>query len=317
MSSTDFPIQIHQNNLLIASQLVTGSVFCDWALARVCNYKKNVLVIFVGPVGEGKSYSALKCAETIMKAQGKTFDVKKNVFFNTAEFVDNLKEEKFQPGDCIVLEEVGVEHSNRNWYDKTQQLFNHILQTFRNKNLCVFMTTPDYSFIDSQARKLTQGVFEIKSRTKKYVKGSFKLLMPNPMHGTKPWFSFLRFRQSYNSRVHWAKITSERIGKPSVKLRNAYEKAAQKYKNSVIGRMKDNLEGRESQKIEAEVKKKTKEELFKYAILISDETKVPLSKVAETMDLNVSTVYEYRRKLSAVRKKKELDSQSKEILAVL
>jgi len=217
----------------------TGSVFCDWVLNRVTTKKKNCILLLVGEPGTGKSYGALKFGEQIMQAQGRKFDVDKHVFFSIGNFVQKLKNENFEKGDVIVLEEVGVEHSNRKWYDKAQILFNFILQTFRNKNLVILMTTPDYSFIDSQARKLTQGVVHFVERKPKFTIVQFKKRVNDPVSG-KFFEKYLRYKKK--KWLKSRKLEYFHVKKPSTESIRKYEKNSVEYKNEIISRAQEEIE---------------------------------------------------------------------------
>lgn len=123
---------------------------------RTHNYKKNYIQVITGAAGEGKSYTALKMAEEL----DPNFNIDK-VCFTASQFlnaVDTIK----RNGEVLIMDEIGVALSSRKWQSLSNVLTNEIIQTFRYKRIISFFVVPDFSFVDSQARKLVQAFSEVK-----------------------------------------------------------------------------------------------------------------------------------------------------------
>ena len=152
---------MNQDNMLlgsvISSQEKRGTLikplFCQVIKNRAIVLNRNALVLIVGEPGTGKSYAALRMAEVIDPKFG--ID---RVAFTTEEFLTILREgidqKKFEKGSAILYDEVGISHSNRNFYDSVNKALNFVFQGFRRENLIVFMTVPKMAFVDIQVRNL-------------------------------------------------------------------------------------------------------------------------------------------------------------------
>lgn len=134
---------------------------------RIWHDNKNVLSIFVGTTGSGKSYSALRAAEIL----DHTFNIDR-VCFSTIEFLtllrNGIKDNSLKKGMVIMYDELGIGHSNRNFQDGVNKCLNFIMQGFRKENLIVFMTVPKFSFIDKQVRELAHYVVKPEKINKKF-----------------------------------------------------------------------------------------------------------------------------------------------------
>lgn len=126
--------------------------FVDFAKQRIKD-NKNLLAIFLGGTGSGKTYASLRYAELI----DKKFSVDR-VVFTTEEFM-NVLNSGLKSGSVVVYDEIGVGHNARQWHSMANQMFNYILQTFRHRNIIVLFSTPDLSFLDKAARKLIHLTF--------------------------------------------------------------------------------------------------------------------------------------------------------------
>jgi hypothetical protein len=181
---------------------------------RLYQYNKNWLAIICGETGSGKSYSALKIAETA----DPTFSAER-VVFSAPQFI-RLLGKKLKKGNIVVFDEAGVGMPAREWYSISNKTLGYILQTFRHQNLGVIFTTPDFSFMDVQARKLFHSYFETTTidRNKKCVVLKWMNLSVSPRYG-KIYFIYPTVQQNY-TRVKLKKIN---VYYPSPELVRSYE----------------------------------------------------------------------------------------------
>jgi hypothetical protein len=119
-------------------------------------YNKNHVQVVTGDSGTGKSWSILKMGEEL----DPTFNVDK-ITFTPKEFlqaIDNVK----KSGEVVALDETGIALSARKWQSLSNMLLNEVIQTFRYQHIICFFIAPDFSYIDSQARKLVNVFSEVK-----------------------------------------------------------------------------------------------------------------------------------------------------------
>src|SRR3989344_5296525 len=189
---------------------------------RIEKRNKNFVMLFVGAIGSGKSYSALRLAEML----DSSFDINR-VCFKAKDFMNTINTlvERSEKGEVIkgyvvMWDEFGVEHNAREFMTISNRVINYFFQTSRHLNLIVIMTVPLLSFIDSSTRKLSHGVAEmqgINSRDKTATV-KVKMLQTNVMTG-KEYPKYLRYRKKSKTFV------SKRLNfhLPSPEIRGAYE----------------------------------------------------------------------------------------------
>jgi len=188
---------------------------------RIKRKNKNWLAIVCGETGSGKSFSALRLGEMI----DPEFSID-NVVFRIEDFMRLLNSKKLKKGSVIIFDEAGVGIPAREWYTISNKAINYVLQTFRHKNLGVIFTTPDFSYIDAQTRKLFHNYIETVSIDfkKEYVKVKFFQIQFNPRYGKVYWHYSIT---KVNGRVKTIHKTN--IKKPSKELIQAYEKKKKQF----------------------------------------------------------------------------------------
>jgi len=125
-----------------------------------CNEENQHFIgAVVGPEGSGKSYTALKIAESV----DPSFSANR-VMFDPASFLAKLQEWKDSGqtrGKAVVSDEAGVGIGVRTWYDEDQIKFNQVLQVIRDENMAILFTLPRLSELDSQTRGRLRGFMEM------------------------------------------------------------------------------------------------------------------------------------------------------------
>ena len=126
----------------------------DYALRRI-RMNQNYIILIVGGVGTGKSYSGIKLAEDI----DPYFNVDR-IIFHPKDFI-TLLDSSLPKGSVIMWEEVGVSLSSRDWYKEQNKIISSLFETFRRHNLILIMTVPFVKFIDSRIRSMIHGFAEM------------------------------------------------------------------------------------------------------------------------------------------------------------
>jgi len=146
---------------LVTSERNIG-YFPSYIIQRVSR-NENFICCISGGTGSGKSYSALRLAESL----DPNFDIR-NVCFTPKEFVD-LIDGRLKPlkaGANIIWDEMQVSMSNLDYQSLQAKLINYVLQTFRYQNFVLWVTTPHFSFLNASVRKLFHGRMETLSINK-------------------------------------------------------------------------------------------------------------------------------------------------------
>lgn len=132
-----------------------ASLYVTRVKDRLLYKNRNWLAAIVGDTGSGKTYAAISLALSI-SGRGHV-----HITFTPKEFLELLNTGKLSKGDTVICDEFGVSMNSRDWYTVQNKLLSAVLQTFRYLNIAVIFTTPDSSYIDSQAKKLFHALFEM------------------------------------------------------------------------------------------------------------------------------------------------------------
>lgn len=203
---------------------------------RLLKHNQNFLCIFCGPTGSGKSYSALRFAEEL----DPNFNVN-NVVFTAQEFMDLLNEpERLPSGSVVMWDEAGVHMGAREFSTLFNRLLMKILQTFRHRNICCIFTTPSFSFVDAQARRLLHGYAETVSidRHTNEVITKFMFLQSSPRYADKVYFHYPLVS---DETTKYSKITRIRFKKANKELLKAYEAKRELFTRKLNKQVQDQI----------------------------------------------------------------------------
>ena len=190
---------------------------------------RNWCTLCVGRVGTGKSYSAMRFAETL----DPNFNVDR-VVFKIEDLIEMVHNEKVPPGSVIVFDEGGIAISNRNSYmNKFNKAMAMLLQTWRHRNIILFVTVPDITFVDAGIRKLFDASMESTKviRSRKVVQIKWKFTQLNNQSG-KLYYK--------NARLNNRHLMVE-VKKPSIKLIHAYEKKKTEFTTELYENLQTDL----------------------------------------------------------------------------
>ncbi len=255
---------------------------------RIFKKNKNFFMIVVGATGSGKSYSALRLAELL----DNTFNIDR-CSFKAKDFMQQINSlvnsDKEIKGKVVMWDELGVEHSAREFMTVSNRVINYFFQTSRNLNLIVIMTVPLLSFIDSNTRKLAHCIAEtqgINQRTKQ-VTLKIKMLQTNVMTG-KEYPKYLRYKKKNKLYV----IKKIKVGMPSKEIREPYEVKKLEFNKELNSKIMNKLD-----RVEQSDMKRTKpltEYQEKFVELLS---KYDINKTCRLLRISKGTAYTYKRRL--------------------
>lgn len=263
-------------------------VLIQYIKNRVQNQNKNFVVLFVGPTGSGKSYSALKLAEEL----DPTFSIKR-VCFKPREFMNGVNElvQTSEQGEDIagrvlVWDELGASHSAREFMTISNRLINYFFQTSRHLNLIIIMTVPLLSFIDSNTRKLCHAVAEMKgiNTHDKTATVKVKMLQTNVISG-KEYPKYLRYQKNHRQFV----AKRIRFKLPSKQLLIDYEEKKKAFTTQLNKDIMEKLLGAE-EKEKKSVKALTDSQLRVAKLL----TKNSIEEVAQSLGISMTSIYAHK-----------------------
>jgi len=195
-----------------------GGYFSSYIRKRI-EHKKNFLACITGQTGSGKSYTALRFAETL----DPDFDIDQCVF-TAKEFMRlvNGEVKELRDGSNIIFDEIQVTMGHLDYFTLQAKLINYILQTFRHRRFVLWVTSPHFSFINASSRKLFHSRLETVGIDYKSKQVSLKpfLIQINQRSG-QAYFKYLRVWTAEDGVIPLKKV---KAGLPSKDLLNAYEK---------------------------------------------------------------------------------------------
>ena len=254
---------------------------------RIFNKNKNFFMILVGSTGSGKSYSALRLAELI----DSSFNIDR-CCFKAKEFMQQVNllvnsENIDTRGKVVMWDELGVEHSAREFMTISNRVINYFFQTSRNLNLVVIMTVPLLSFIDSNTRKLAHCIAETQSinQRNKQVTLKLKMLQTNVMTG-KEYPKYLRYKKNNKLQV----IKKLKIGMPSKEIKEPYEIKKLDFNKELNNRIMNKLEIAEGNEMKKPKPLTPNQE--RVTELMKDNS---VQGVAKILKINQKTAYGYKQ----------------------
>ena len=190
-----------------------------WLLRWIRNRIKknrNLIALFIGDTGSGKSLSSIRLAEAV----DPNFNVDR-IVFTVKDFIA-LVNSGLPPGSVIIFDDAGLGINARLWQEVSARIFGMLTQGFRYKQIITFITVPDESFIERQSRKLVHIRFEATD-----VQGLMKpkLLSRNPFDPDRPLAKYPRIRRGVSKIT--VKLVKFKL--PSDELREKYEAKKKEY----------------------------------------------------------------------------------------
>lgn len=131
---------------------VLDNPLCFWTLRRLYQENKNTIVAINGGTGSGKSYIGLRYCEMIDPSF--EADLPERLIYDPKMLFKNLRDKRYKVGSAILLDEMGLMASNRNYMSFSNKILNFMTQMFRKYRLLMVMSTPEYQFMDNAIRRL-------------------------------------------------------------------------------------------------------------------------------------------------------------------
>lgn len=200
----------------------------QWIRNRI-KKNRNLIALFIGDTGSGKSLSSIRLAERV----DPNFTVDRIVF--TVDDFLKLVNSGLPVGSVIVFDDAGLGINARLWQDLSARVFGMLTQGFRYKQILTFITVPDETFIERQSRKLVHIRFEATD-----VQGlmKMKLLSRNTFDPEHPFAKYPRIHRGISEIM--VKLVKFRL--PSDDLREKYETKKKEYMESRFKEFQEELE---------------------------------------------------------------------------
>lgn len=242
---------------------------------RIHTYKFNFLGMFTGKHRVGKSTSSISVAHAL----DPTFlpNLEERVVYFPDDFMRALQDIKRKRiiGGAIVWDEAGVGIPAREWYDTSNKSISYTLQVFGRYRPIVFFVTQDVGYIDSQARKLFHGFYEMNRIGNKFASAKTFDVKYNKRTG-KVYYIYPRHHMK-NGDAFGCKVIIKKINVllPFKEMLDRYEFHSKIFKDKIVEQMQERSENYNQGKVDT--KRMTMDEITNTLVNHKDD-KLYLSK---------------------------------------
>lgn len=211
----------------------------------------SFLIVFYGKHRAGKSLSAVNFCYILDPTFEEHFE--ERVVYNSKGLIRAFRDVRKNNihGAGIVVDEAGTgDLSSQRWYEDMAKLVSANLQAVGYLNPFVCFVTQNFSFINTVARKLSQGVFEVERHRNIYV--SIKPFWIE----NNPWITgfyrkypiFCENRDGIPSNVY--KLSKIKMGLPPKRILERYIALSQAYKDKLLSDSEDEIDAVEKAKLQ-------------------------------------------------------------------
>jgi hypothetical protein len=122
--------------------------------------RMNKLLAIVGGTQKGKSRLSIAFGHNI----DENFSIKRNIaIIDPLEFMELLERKPRMPrGSVPIFDDAGVGINAQDWHDFQVQKLSRVMHIVGNAGYCMIISTPDYSFINSQVRRVVTDKIVVK-----------------------------------------------------------------------------------------------------------------------------------------------------------
>jgi len=240
--------------------VISGKFILDIMKRRVYQQDLDVIAIFCGSRGSGKSTSCVNWGWQLDRDSfGKPrfflpselipndFKLKEGerlprVVFKLSDFLKLITDYDLPKGSVIVLEEASVVLNSREAMTRMNRALVKVFDTIRSKNLIIFINLPSLSAFDKQVRACLTFYVECSGLTtfngKKYCKNRFYDLQHNPRSG-KNYTHLFRTMSSSGGVVD--RLENILVSKPPEKIDAVYKRWKAYYQKELYSSFNDEL----------------------------------------------------------------------------
>lgn len=217
--------------------------FMNRLWCKLHKYNFSLLITFYGPHRTGKSLTAVDFAYIL----DETFEdnLEDRVVYDGKGLVTafkTIRKNKIKGGAVIVDEAGSGELSSSRWYEEAAKIINAELQAVGYLNPFVGFVTQSFSFINTTARRLSQGVFRVKRTNNEYAMIKPFWISDNPW-SSGVYHKYPIFCESHNNVVsNIFKINRIKIGLPPEHILRRYQKHSQTFKDKLLVQSEEDME---------------------------------------------------------------------------
>jgi len=216
-----------------------------WRKINILNF--SLLITFYGPHRNGKSLASVDFAYILDPTFEKNLE--QRVVYNGKDLVAAFKEirKKKIKGEAVIVDEAGSgELSSQRWYEEAAKIINAELQAVGYLNPFIGFVTQSFSFINTTARRLSQGVFKVSRSNNEYANIKPFWISDNPwssgIYHKYPIFCERHSRGENKVVSNVFKANRIKLGLTPQPIRHRYERHSQAYKDKLLQQSEEDME---------------------------------------------------------------------------
>jgi hypothetical protein len=204
-----------------------------WRKLHVFNF--SLLILFYGKHRVGKSLAAVTFAYLLDETFEK--ELEQRVVYGSRDFLAAMKSLRNRniKGGGVIFDEAGSsELASQRWYEDAAKVISSNLQACGYLNPFIGFVTQNFSFVNTQARKLSQGVFEVDRVTNQCSRIKPFWIENNPWTSKfyRRYPIFCERRNGIPSNVY--KLGMIKIGLPPKDILERYINHSQAFKDKLL-----------------------------------------------------------------------------------
>ena len=118
---------------------------------------RNLVILFSGKVGGGKSYGSLSVADYLTPSMRVGYNLD-SLVYGIPEFIEKVK--TLPAGEVIIMDEAGITAGSRDTMTRDSKVLSKVIQSIRYLQHCTIFSLPNINFLDKSIRLLIDIVFD-------------------------------------------------------------------------------------------------------------------------------------------------------------
>lgn len=118
---------------------------------------RNLVILFDGQVGGGKSYGSLSVADYLTPSMQVGYNLD-SLVYSIPEFIQKVK--TLPPGEVIIMDEAGITAGSRDTMTRDSKVLSKVIQSIRYLQHCTMFSLPNINFLDKSIRLMIDIVFD-------------------------------------------------------------------------------------------------------------------------------------------------------------
>lgn len=274
---------------------------------RIHVKNQNAIIVVTGETGSSKSYSSMSASlslditfnwDNIREGKNCHKYIDQALVNNVPDLVKLLRFGGLSRGNNIIIDEMGVTASSKQWHSYTNRIISEVLQTVRQDGHYIWLCVPKWEYIDNHARGLCHYMLRMIRVDKKKGLAYGRFYYVRSHEGKAKTIRF-SIKDAYGRKKLLGNIKLKKI---PAKLANAYEKWKRDWRMSKLDEYTDEIDARKKVKEQKKLKYDYNEDDLVRKVMALDQSDRTRAGIMARFDIS-------QVKADKIKKKAELLSR--------